>query len=287
MPRRRITLADVGSPPDTSVLLECDPRETAAAIESLAARWHRRRAQLCVSPQRAAIDRCASALHRLASPHIAAYRCRDSDDIIVSEPFNREPCAVQAAALPAAIAAVRSMFGGTAPRSLARALAPFGERALRAAVEAGVRITIVPTGSPFAAHSSAIARLVPGIDSWPAPPSGLFVVEDRLVMLRHPAMAMTAAHEFAHALDAVLAERPRSYLSFESAQIRRCFGAAPGFVNEYAASGLDEYFAESMRAYLEVNDARCAWLPLTRRTLRERDAAMYDFLHGLFSTRLR
>lgn len=149
------------------------------------------------------------------------------------------------------------------------------------AVAGRVRIAIVPAERRFSDFSPAVARLVPGIDDWSAPPSGLFVVEERRVLLRDRAMTMTVAHEFAHALDAVLAEKPRSYFSYESAELRRCFATASGFVNEYAASGLDEYFAESLRAYVEVNDSRCAWLPLTRYELKTRDPRMFELIERL------
>ena len=176
------------------------------------------------------------------------------------------------------------MFGATPPPAIVRALSRFGEPALSATVKGGVRIAIVPEDRRYADYSSAVARLVPGIDDWSAPPSGLFVVEEKYVLLRGRAMAMTAGHEFAHALDSVLAHRPRSYFSYESEELRCYFATATGFVNEYAASGLDEYFAESMRAYLEINDSRCAWLPLTRRDLLTRDPRMFALIERLFKS---
>lgn len=61
---------------------------------------------------------------------------------------------------------------------------------------------------------------------------------------------------------------------------------ATGYVNEYAASGLDEYFAESLRAYVEINDERCAWLPLTRQDLYLRDPRMFALIERLFRSNL-
>jgi hypothetical protein len=55
-------------------------------------------------------------------------------------------------------------------------------------------------------------------------------------------------------------------------------------VNEYAASSLDEYFAESVRAYVEVNDERCAWLPVTRQDLYLRDPRMFALIERLFKS---
>lgn len=64
------------------------------------------------------------------------------------------------------------------------------------------------------------------------------------------------------------------------------FATATGFVNEYASTGLDEYFAESVRAYVEINDARCAWLPLTRQDLYLRDPRMFALVERLFASDL-
>ena len=37
-----------------------------------------------------------------------------------------------------------------------------------------------------------------------------------------------------------------------------------------------------MRAYVEVNDERCAWLPLTRQELYLRDPRMFALIERLF-----
>jgi hypothetical protein len=50
------------------------------------------------------------------------------------------------------------------------------------------------------------------------------------------------------------------------------------------SSSLDEYFAESVRAYVEVNDERCAWLTLTRQDLFPRDPRMFALIERLFRT---
>ena len=282
MPRSRYILSDVDRPPDTSSLVECEHTQRASAIECLRLRMLRARAGI-VHAHAGSVrsDRLLAALRRLESPHVAAYQ-RDAD-VLISEPFNAVPCVVEPAAVALAEPIVRSMLGAAPPRVMVNALRLFGDAALRRAEAAGVRIGIVPQGGRVAHYSDAVAKLVPGIDAWPSPPSGLFVVEERRVLLRAKPMAMTIAHEFAHALDAILARRPRSYFSYEDESVRRCFAESTGFVNEYAASAPDEYFAESVRAYLEVNDGRCAWLPLTRRLLRERDQRMFAAIEHVFS----
>lgn len=272
MPSRRIVLANLDAPPDTSLLDPCGEADTRDAIDRLKRRLLARSA-------------AASDLRRLGNPALGAYR--DGSSVLVSEPFNAIPSVVAPASVRVARAAAQAMFDGSAPAKVISVLGVFGEAALEAAVRGGIRMTVVPDSKGFSECSSAVARLVPGVDRWSAPPSGLFVVEERRVLLRSRALAMTAAHEFAHALDAVLAQRPRSYFSYESDEVRASFANATGFVNEYAASGLDEYFAESVRAYLEINDARCAWLPLTRYDLRSRDPRMFAIIEWLFKAGFR
>ena len=39
-----------------------------------------------------------------------------------------------------------------------------------------------------------------------------------------------------------------------------------------------------MRAYVEVNDERCAWLPVTRQDLYLRDPRMFGLIERLFKS---
>lgn len=229
-----------------------------------------------------ALERLLGALRRLQNPQMAAYRAQSC--VVLSEPFGATPSAARPAPQDVAVELVAALLRKKPPRALVVALAPFGSAALERVVRGGVRALIVPNGRSFSHYSRSVASLVPDIDRWQAPPAGLFVLDERLLLLRGGALRMAAAHEFAHALDAVLAEKPRSYFSFESAQIRESFASATGFVNEYAASGLDEYFAECMRAYVEVNDGRSSWLPLTRHDLAARDPRMFMLIEGLFKS---
>ena len=231
------------------------------------------------------MERMLGALRRLQSPNLAVYRT--ASGLVLSEPFGVMPSVIEQAPIEDACLLVRKLLGKTPARALVASLASFGRTALERAIAGGIRATIVPSSRSFSQCSRSVASLAPDIDHWHAPPAGLFVLEERLLLLRPHALRMAAAHEFAHALDAVLAAQPRSYLSFESSDIREAFVSAPGYVNEYAASGLDEYFAESVRAYVEVNDDRSSWLPLTRHDLFLRDPRMFRIIERLFETRLR
>jgi hypothetical protein len=283
MPRATVTLADLADPPDTATLEPLDESATARAIASMRAKLMRRRKALlghaAAAPE---LDRVIASLRRLQNPQLTAYAV--DDGLVLSEPFNGIARACPPASSKTARLAAEAMVGKRAPTALVRALSAFGDAALSLARAAGVRIHIIAAGVRFSQASASVARCVPGIDEWEAPPSGLFVVEDRTVLLRDRALHMTAAHEFAHALDAALAARPRSYFSFESEELRYYFSTATGYVNEYAASGLDEYFAESIRAYVEVNDPACAWLPLTRQDLFLRDPRMFSLVDRLFAS---
>lgn len=132
--------------------------------------------------------------------------------------------------------------------------------------------------------SVALRRLGADVDAWPVPPAGLFVVEEKTVYLRS-ATPMTVAHEFAHGLDCALGEGV--YRSGYDTAIRSAFARTSAFVTPYAATGLDEYFAESLRAYVEVNDPHSPWPKATRDRLRSTDPAMFGFVHELFTTMLR
>lgn len=170
-----------------------------------------------------------------------------------------------------------------AQRVIDAVLDRFGPAALRLATDAGVRIVHLREGEAYRDRSPALRRLASGVDDWPAPPAGLFVVEERAVYVRSIS-PMTVAHEFAHALDCALGGGV--YLSGVDPRIRRAFRGARGFVTPYAASGLDEYFAECLRAWVEANDPRSPWPRATRARLRELDPPMCAILESLFANDL-
>ena len=116
-------------------------------------------------------------------------------------------------------------------------------------------------------------------DAWPAPPAGLFVVEERALYLRSRS-PMTVAHEFGHALDCALGGGV--YRSGIDPQVRSLFANATAFVTPYAATGVNEYFAESLRAYVEANDSGSPWPRATRARLRHIDPGMHDYVEMLF-----
>jgi hypothetical protein len=91
---------------------------------------------------------------------------------------------------------------------------------------------------------------------------------------------MTIAHEFAHALDCALGGGV--YLSGVDPRIRRAFASATAFVTPYAASACDEYFAECMRAFVEVNDPHSLWPRATRDRLWSVDPRMAAIVASLF-----
>lgn len=182
-----------------------------------------------------------------------------------------------------ALAAVRRLF----PRDCGRAAEPpvietllrFGPGALAYAVRSRVRIVLLRTGELYREASPALARLGIDVDAWPAPPAGLFVVEERALFLRSRS-PMTVAHEFGHALDCALGGGV--YRSGIDPQVRALFANATTFVTPYAATGVDEYFAESLRAYVEANDHASPWPRATRARLRLGDPGMHEFVETLF-----
>jgi len=160
-------------------------------------------------------------------------------------------------------------------------LCRFGCGALSYAHAAGVRVLLLRAGECYREASLVLARLGIDVDAWPAPPAGLFVVEERSLYLRSRS-PMTVAHEFGHALDCALGGGV--YRSGIDPRVRAFFAQARTFVTPYAATGIDEYFAESLRAYVGINDPTSSWPRATRERLRRIDPKMYDYVGALFRT---
>jgi hypothetical protein len=169
-------------------------------------------------------------------------------------------------------------------RCLEESLRCFGERALRFAERAEIRIVPLARGERYTDASPALRRLGIELDDWPAPPAGLFVVEERKMYLRSHS-PMTVAHEFGHALDCALGGGV--YRSGVDPRIRRAYARARAFVTPYAASGLDEYFAESIRAYVGANDPSSLWPPATRARLLAVDPPIARLIDDIFRRELR
>ena len=72
------------------------------------------------------------------------------------------------------------------------------------------------------------------------------------------------------------------YLSGIDPAIRAAFSAARQFVTPYAATGIDEYFAECVRAWVEANDPASAWPAVSRERLERLDPAMHGIIKGIF-----
>jgi len=168
--------------------------------------------------------------------------------------------------------------------AVAFALVRYGAGALRFAGEHGIRAVPMIRDELYRNASPAIERMGVNVDSWPAPPAGLFVVEERTIYLRSRS-PMTVAHEFGHALDCALGGGV--YRSGIDPRIRNAYAAAGEFVTPYASTSLDEYFAECLRAYVEANDPISVWPRATRERLRRIDTAMHDYVAALFVNEFR
>ena len=164
--------------------------------------------------------------------------------------------------------------------TVARTLSRYGEPALRFAAANNVCVRILKPRETYARASASLARLGLDVDAWPAPPAGLFVVEERTVYLRS-CSPMTIAHEFGHALDCVLGGG--IYLSGIDPAIRECFSNAHSFVTPYCASGLDEFMAECLRSYIGVNDEQSAWPQVNPERLRSIDPVMFSICQQIFA----
>jgi hypothetical protein len=86
--------------------------------------------------------------------------------------------------------------------------------------EEGMKIVPLPDGVTYARAGAAIRRTCASVDTWPVPPAGLFVVEERTVYLRSLS-SLTVIHELGHALDCALGGG--RYFSGIDPAIRRAF----------------------------------------------------------------
>src|SRR5579884_2148531 len=152
--------------------------------------------------------------------------------------------------------------GSCSKTAITRTLRKFGNAALRYALQRGIRIVPLIRGERYQQRSGALRRLGVDVDAWPAPPAGLFVVEERTVYLRSHS-PMTVAHEFGHALDCALGDGV--YRSSIDPQLRTLF-------------------AEGVRAYVQINDPASFWPRATRERLRRIDPGMYGYVEQLFQT---
>ncbi|MEO6834336.1 MAG: hypothetical protein ABI231_00280 [Candidatus Tumulicola sp.] len=187
-----------------------------------------------------------------------------------------------------AVAVARRLFESDrkrpAERPVLETLLRFGGGALAYAHGSRVRVILLRRAEPYREASPALARLGIDVDAWPAPPAGLFVVEERALYLRSRS-PMTVAHEFGHALDCALGGGV--YRSGIDPRVRTQFAKARAFVTPYAATGIDEYFAESLRAFVGVNDPASPWPRATRDRLRRIDPNMFEYVRGLFANEFR
>lgn len=167
-----------------------------------------------------------------------------------------------------------------APAVSYETLARYGSAALTKAYDHGVRITILQPHETYLHHSNALRRLAIDVDTWTTPPAGLFIVEERAMLLRR-ASAMTIAHEFGHAIDCTLGGG--IYRSSIDPQLLRAFASAQRWITPYAATRIDEYFAEAMRAYINANDSSSHWPRATRERLASYDPTLYRYVDELFT----
>jgi hypothetical protein len=144
-----------------------------------------------------------------------------------------------------------------------------------------VKITVLQSRQLFGDVSLTLRRLGAGVDRWPVPPAGLFVVEERSLILRSTSN-MTFFHEIGHALDLCLGGGV--YRSGIDPQFRRRFAEATCFVTPYAASACDEFWAESARSWWGsiANDERSLWPRASRERLQALDGCMYELVRWVF-----
>jgi len=162
--------------------------------------------------------------------------------------------------------------------AIAPVLARFETEVLVRVAEAGIQIKPLLPGERFSDASLTLRRKRLFVDEWPFPPAGLFIVAERRLYLRI-LTPMTIAHEFGHAIDCAFGDG--DYLSARDPEIKDAFASARRFVSPYAAMRVDEYVAESVRAFVGGNDLVSVWPHASRRLLAEIDPKMHAILERL------
>ncbi len=151
---------------------------------------------------------------------------------------------------------------------------------LNLAVRAGTTVYILAPKERYSSASGELATLGIDVDTWPAPPAGLFVVKEKTVYLRSIS-DMTVAHEFGHAVDAALGGGV--YRSGTDEDIRRAYNDARSFVTPYACTGKDEFFAEAFRSMLSCNSTASPWPKVSPERLKACNPDMFDIMQALFA----
>ena len=162
--------------------------------------------------------------------------------------------------------------------ALARVLTSYGEPMTKNLLAGGLHVQFLRKGQKYRDVSPMLSSEF-NVDRWPHPPQGLFVVPENTVYIREHS-PMTLAHELGHAIDRMVGGG--TYFSGKSPNVRRAFANAKHYVTPYAACGLDEYFAEGMRAWVGINDPASLWPRVSREKLLRFDPQLYAIIEKLF-----
>ena len=160
------------------------------------------------------------------------------------------------------------------------ALGRFGDAALVKTYEHGIRISVLAHDETYRDHSTVLRTLGIDVDAWSPPPAGLFIVQERMMFIKR-LTPMTVVHEFGHAIDCTLGGG--IYRSALDRTLQLAFANARRWITPYAATRIDEYFAEGLRAYVEVNDPISPWPYATRERLASYDPALFTYIDKLFT----
>ena len=145
--------------------------------------------------------------------------------------------------------------------------------------QSGTKSKVIGKGG-YTAASPRLRRLGIDVDGWPVPPAGLFVVDERTVYLRETDV-MTVVHEHGHAIDCALGGG--AYRSSYDPSTRSAFAGARAFVTPYAACGLDEYFAEGIRAIVGANSPQSQWPTVSAERFRSIDPRGFEVISAMLA----
>jgi len=161
---------------------------------------------------------------------------------------------------------------------LGTTLKKFGSSLLQEAARADIRFCLLREMPGMATLSATLCDRATALDEWPQDEAGYFSPHERMIYLRSLSPVLLA-REFGHAVDYALGGG-KFYSEMDDA-IRSAFRNAYWFVSSWAGSSVADYFAESLRFYIGIDQRQCRWFNVSRATLQRVDPTMYGILTNL------
>jgi len=137
---------------------------------------------------------------------------------------------------------------------------------------------------PYETYREVSAFLADNLSTAREDAHGLFSRKEDTIYLRS-IDKVTIVHEFAHAIDLCLGKEKgyENYNSLKDDKIGYAFMRGE-WINSYAGESLDEFFAESVRAYFDINISDCPFQAY-KKDLIKKSPSMFKYIEDLMSAK--